>query len=100
MSIFFWWLGLNFIPLTIFAQSPDKYEWWADQYFEEGKFDMAESYYQAAYALDSTSFELGFKYGRACWHNHHDYRAMTLLEKTIKKDQGKIRPEAFFIWAI
>lgn len=96
MSIFFWWLGLNFIPLTIFAQSPDKYEWWADLYFEEGKFDMAESYYQAAYALDSTSFELGFKYGRACWHNHHDYRAMTLLEKTIKKDQGKIRPEAFF----
>jgi tetratricopeptide (TPR) repeat protein len=91
-----WWWLLIFIPLNVSAQSPDKLEWWGDQYMDEGNHAMAEAYYREAYNLDSSSFELGFKYGRACWHNHHDERAIQLFEKTIKKDQGKLRPEAFF----
>ncbi len=94
-TLIWWWL-LIFIPLKVSAQSPDKLEWWGDQYTDEGNHAMAESYYREAYILDSSSFELGFKYGRACWHNHHDERAIQLFEKTIKKDQGKLRPDAFF----
>jgi hypothetical protein len=95
-STLFWWLSLIFIPAVGWAQSPDKLEWWGDQYMEEGNYPLAEGYYREAYLLDSSSFELGFKYGRSAWHNRNDPRAFQLFERTIKKDQGKLRPEAYF----
>lgn len=78
------------------GQKPSAFSREGDRSFEEGAYLKAYAYYEEAYALDSSSFELIFRFAE-CARYAKDYAlAERLYDKAYQRDEGKLQPDGLY----
>jgi outer membrane protein OmpA-like peptidoglycan-associated protein len=81
------------------AQKPTKLRGLANEAAEKGDWAGAYSYLQAAYAIDSTSFEVRDALALAAFEIGDFETAVKLFQVNYDKDKGQLRPDALFYLA-
>lgn len=93
LAIIFWSVASAFNAL---GQKPSAYLREGDRWFEEGAYLKAYAYYEEAFALDSSSFDLIFRYAE-CARFAKDYGlAERLYDKAYQRDEGKLQPDGLY----
>ena len=81
------------------AQKPTKLRGLANEAAEKGDWAGAYSYLQAAYAIDSSSFEVRDALALAAFEIGDFETAVKLFQVNYDKDKGQLRPDALFYLA-
>lgn len=84
---------------TVAAQKPAKLRSLANEAAEKGDWAGAYSYLQAAYAIDSASFEVRDALALAAFEIGDFETAVKLFQVNYDKDKGQLRPDALFYLA-
>lgn len=78
------------------AQKPATYLKPGDKAAAAGDWTMAYSCYEQAFLLDSSDFEIGWRYAEAARHIKYYDLASRLYERLYEKDKGRLHPEGLF----
>lgn len=92
--IFFLVLILHSLPVV--AQRPVYFIQKGDEFALSGAWDLAYSYYNEAYKMDTTDFQTTAKLADAARMVKQYKFAHELYERNYEKDNGKLEPDALF----
>jgi tetratricopeptide (TPR) repeat protein len=88
-------LGFS-ISSDVKGQSPAQFMRQGDLAAEQKNWNLAFSYYEAGYLLDTASFEMAVKYAEAARLIRNYKLAERLYERNYEKDNGKLQPDGLY----
>ncbi|MDZ4822174.1 MAG: DUF1573 domain-containing protein [Flavobacteriales bacterium] len=87
---------LLLISAIAFGQKPKQYVKLGDKARENGNWPAAYAYYEEAFLLDSTDFDLNLHYAEAARQIKSFELAERLYDKLYEKDRGRVFPDGLF----